>query len=55
MMELDAILTELEREKCKKVNYAKENAQRRHNFIPLIMTLLEAMAEQGHLDQYLTQ
>lgn len=46
MMEQDDILQE---EESKKIKYEKENARRKHNYIPFILEMLKIAANKGDL------
>jgi len=43
----------LEEEQIKNSGYQRENARRRHNFVPLAIALLKEMAATGHLTKFI--
>lgn len=43
----------LEEEQMKSAAYQRENARRRHNFVPLVIALLTEMADTGHLSKFI--
>lgn len=50
--ELESLIEDEER---KRLTYKKENVRRKHNYLPLIIELLKALAEQGKLVNLVTQ
>ena len=40
---------EIETEKEKRLTWDKDNARRKHNFMPMVVEMLKQMAEKGNL------
>ena len=53
MMEKFELERRLEEEQVKMTRYQRENALRRHNFVPLALELIKGMAGAGCFDEYL--
>ncbi|XP_075238995.1 ubiquitin carboxyl-terminal hydrolase isozyme L5-like [Convolutriloba macropyga] len=52
MIEMARLQSLLDAENSKLKQYKTDNVRRRHNYIPLIVNLLQVLAEQGKLDEF---
>lgn len=48
-MRFSQIQMQIEAEKEKRLNWDKDNARRKHNFMPMVVELLKQMATKGTL------